>query len=284
MKQAILITAYKDLDFLPKIVNAFDEDFDFYIHVDKKCKEPYPHFTHKGKVVIVSNYRIEWGSWKYIWSIYDLLALAHSSGNYSYFHLISGNDYPIKSTEQFKQFFSPQNDQNYIEYHHLPRPSWVGEGGIERIRYYWIGNQWHDIRHHGTLTRWLVKVQRKLKVRRKWAKDNNLYGGGVFFSISNTGAESILSVPTRKIHHLTRFTHAPEEITTQTILLNTPGLNCINDSLRLILWEGDAASPKTLTEQDFETIRASNAFFARKMDPVISQKLLSMIDNELLNA
>ena len=36
MKQAILITAYKDFEQLVLLIDQFDNDFNFYIHIDKK--------------------------------------------------------------------------------------------------------------------------------------------------------------------------------------------------------------------------------------------------------
>ena len=37
MRQAILITAYRDLTQLKQLVEYFDDDFELYIHLDKKC-------------------------------------------------------------------------------------------------------------------------------------------------------------------------------------------------------------------------------------------------------
>ncbi len=38
MQQAILITAYKNIAHLREIIDFFDDDFLFYIHIDKKSK------------------------------------------------------------------------------------------------------------------------------------------------------------------------------------------------------------------------------------------------------
>jgi len=37
LKQAILVTAYKDIDRLKILTDLFDDDFSFYIHIDKKA-------------------------------------------------------------------------------------------------------------------------------------------------------------------------------------------------------------------------------------------------------
>ena len=61
MKQAILVTAYKNLQSLERLVLCFDNEFDFYIHIDKKCKERIPVFNRDG-IYVVKRYRIQWGS------------------------------------------------------------------------------------------------------------------------------------------------------------------------------------------------------------------------------
>ncbi len=38
MKQGILITAYKNVNHLKKLINCFDDDFYYYIHIDKKSQ------------------------------------------------------------------------------------------------------------------------------------------------------------------------------------------------------------------------------------------------------
>ena len=38
MKQGILITAYKNVIHLKKLINFFNDDFCFYIHIDKKTE------------------------------------------------------------------------------------------------------------------------------------------------------------------------------------------------------------------------------------------------------
>lgn len=282
MKQAILITAYKDLSFLQRIVSCFDEDFDFYIHIDKKCKEPNPVFECD-HVVVLKKYRIEWGSERHLWAMFDLLGMAYKKGGYSYYHIITGSDYPIKALSEFKSFFSEGNRKSYIEYHLLPRESWGTEGGFERIRYYWIGNQWLDLRRLGKATRWLLKLQRKLGFSRNLSAFGQWYGGGGYCSLSDKGVDCICSFGRKRLHRLSLYTHCAEEIFFQTILLNSPDRSQVcEDSLHLSVWEKDAASPKVLDESDFETIAKSNCFFARKVDAAHSSLLLQRIDDEIL--
>ncbi|KAA6348118.1 hypothetical protein EZS27_004467 [termite gut metagenome] len=104
MKQAILITAYKNLDFISNIIEHFDEYFDFYIHIDKKCKEDSSIFDKYNQVYVFKQYRIQWGGLNHCKAIFLLMSKAFEK-RYGFYHLITGSDYPIKSLNEFKTFF-----------------------------------------------------------------------------------------------------------------------------------------------------------------------------------
>lgn len=129
MKQVILITAYKDLDFLSNILEYFDNDFDFYIHVDKKCKEDVAFLRSDSRVHVYSKYRIEWGGSNHIFAIVLLIQEAFKVEKYEYYHLITGSDLPIKSLSEFKTYFENRRYDNFIEYFQLPQLNWGYDGG-----------------------------------------------------------------------------------------------------------------------------------------------------------
>lgn len=279
MKQAILVTAYKNLQSLERLISCFDEDFDFYIHIDKKCKEQVPAFDG-AHVHAIRRYSIQWGSERHLWAIMELFRLSCSNGPYSYYHVITASDYPVKPLGEFKSFFSDRNDKIYVDFHQLPWSAWVGEGGLERVKYYWMGNQWCDFRTHKmTLTKKLLKIQRKMHFSRGMSMFPAWYGGLSYFSVPNDAAMAIASLPWRKVRRRTRFTHIAEEVFLQTMLVNTfPSERLVSNPLRYTVWEGLANGPRVLTEADFENLIQSGAFFARKVDPVDSATLMNRID------
>ena len=288
MKSAVLITAYKNLDRLVPIVDFFDDDFDIYIHIDASSTEPNPSFTerHKGCILHVERtYRITWGSEKHLWAIDSLLRKAVGNGPYAYYHLITGSDFPIKPLREFKDFFTEGEGVSYLEWHRLPRPEWPGNGGLDRVQYYWVGNQWSDSRHAmPAYTLGLLRLQRKLHLKRPAHGFRQWYGGGTYFSITQQAAEQLCAVKQVTLHRWTRFTHCAEEVYPHTILLNSmPEESICNDSLRYMVWDEHSMSPHTLTEADFDNIAASHCFFARKLEPTVSDELKQRIDNEILS-
>ena len=282
MKQAVLITAYCQLAFLKEIIGFFDDGFDFYIHVDTKTPQGDLSFLEQPNVKLYSKYRIQWGSVEHLRAIVFLMNEAWKNGDYSYYHLITGSDFPVKSLAEFKSFFGEKNNKNYMEWYELPRASWVMEGGLERVKYYWMGNAWFDIRGKvGTYTYKLLKLQRKLGIERKFVRMfPKLYGGGGYWSLTSEAVDYTLqTIESKRLMKFMRHTHCAEELLFQTVLLNADGrFSIVNDSIRYSKWEGNAKSPKVLDESDFDDIIASGCFFARKFDMNKSKLLLGKLE------
>ena len=74
--QAILITAYKDFEYLDYLINSLrDEEVYIYIHVDKRYYhlwnlEKYDNNSH---IKIISTRKIVWGSIEHVYAIIDLI-------------------------------------------------------------------------------------------------------------------------------------------------------------------------------------------------------------------
>ena len=278
MKQALLITAYKDLGRLVQLAGFFDDDFDIYVHVDKSSPEPLPDFAGR-RVHVERTYRIAWGSERHLWAIDGLLRKAVASGPYACYHLITGSDFPIRPLKDFKNFFGGGGGVSYMEWHRLPRAEWPGNGGFDRVRRYWADSRCGL----PAFTLGLLRLQRKLHFSRSTHGYAQWYGGGTYFSLTQQAAEVLTGVSRRRLHRWTRFTHCAEEIYPHTMLLNAlPEEAVCNNSLRYAVWDVGAGSPHVLTEADFDGLAASGCFFARKLEAGVSDGLKRRIVNELL--
>jgi hypothetical protein len=280
MKQAILITAYKDLDFITKVISFFDDDFTFFIHIDKKCKEDFSVFEKYKNVFLYNKYRIEWGGSNHLMAILLLIQEAHKIQTFDYYHLITGSDYPVKPLSEFKAFFEAHKNENFMEYFQLPRKSWGEDGGLRRIQYFWFGLNSVDVRgKFWELIRTSLRIQKKLKLKRKFGFfDGRLWAGGTYWSLSKNAIDVFISFIDNNPAYIPRFrcTSIAEEIFMQTVLLNS-GVSVNNNYLRYIDWGEDGANPVTLTEKDFDKIMSSDCFFARKFDTKISGELLEKL-------
>lgn len=287
MKQAILITAYKNFHHLCKIINHFDENFCFYIHIDKKSKismSEIESLKKIGKFVFISQeYKTNWGGVNHLKCSLLLLKESLKNKELEYFHLISGHDYPIKSSTYFHDFLSKNKGKQFLEYFTLPAKVWEN-GGMERLELFNL----HDIINakgkYNVLIGRFNQLQRKLGFKRKLNFNNlQLYGGGTWWSFSRECCEFISTYVDSNPQFLKKFnyTFCAEEIFYQTLILNSPFKNnVVNDHLRHILWEFKNGNvPGNLDESDYDSIISSTHLFARRFEYPVSEGLLYKLES-----
>ncbi len=273
MKHAILILAHDNVQHLNDIVRWFDDDFDIYIHIDKKSNIDHSQLPCNTNLHIYKKYYIHWGGINIIKATLFLLRKASSLYSYNYYHLISGSDIPTKDINCFKSFFL-NSTHSFVDYFPLPYKNWIGNGGMDRITKFWFFNNLTDIRKHHFLSDLSQKIQRKLSVNRSFNSFKTLYGGSQWWSVTDLAVKATLDYLDSHPDYFRRFryTHIPDEIFFQTLFCNL-NLPIQNSSLRYIAWEESSASPKSLTLDDVDKIMATTCFFARKYQEGISDLL-----------
>lgn len=281
MRQAILITAYHDSAQLQRLIDYFDSDFEIFIHVDRHSNLNLNGHILASNVHIYSRYSTPWGSVNHLNAILLLICEAARHQNLDYFHLVTGNDYPIPPLSVFKNFCETHRNENYLEFFPLPRTAWDGEGGMERINYYWLQHWLQPTRNSVgyQLTTMLIKIQRKIGLKRPFNYFNNhLYGGGTYWSISRAMINHTIEYLDGHPDYLRRFhmTKIAEEIFLPNLWVNS-GLPLTNNSLRYMDWHSDGASPKILDENDYDKLVSSGALFARKIQSGISDILIKKL-------
>ena len=297
MKQAILLIAYKEMRQIKEMIDFFNEDYSFYIHVDKKSsiskKEIDDLLENKRVVFIGRKYRVNWGGTNYLKTILFLVNEALKSTEPEYFHLISGQDFPIKSCFEIKKFLEENRGKEFLEVSELHQDNewntfaWSEGGGVDRLLYYYLYDVFNvKLRYRHTLVLKLVQWQWRLGLRRKLPeKFPTLYGGSAFWTLSRQCLQHTSDYVTNNPFYLKRFafTYVPDEIFFQTIILNSPfKKNVVNDNLRFIVWENrNGNNPANLDERDFENIIQSNKLFARKFQHPVSEKLLARLKSYL---
>ena len=279
MRQGILITAYRDIPMLEKLVTYFDEDFEMFIHIDKRCREKLAALEGNEHLHLFRAYAVEWGDYKHLLAIVMLMKEAYRHTDLEYFHLITGSDYPCLSLDSFKAFCKEHRNDNYLEHFPLPHADWGAEGGLNRVQYWWLRP--NSTRSCGAwLTRKLVNLQRRLGIKRRFPYfGGKLYGGGTYWSVSREAVGQALDYIDRHPDYLRRFrmTSIAEEICLPSLWAGI-GMPMHNDYKRYIDGGADGGNPQTLTEKDYDNIVNSGALFARKMASGVSDKLIELLD------
>jgi len=285
MKQAILITAYKNAQQIYDIVDFFGKEFEFYIHIDVKSKLCLPDLAIYENVHIYKEYVVNYASENHLKAILFLSERALTHQDNYYFHLITGQDFPIKSKNYFTQQLNTSKD--YIEYRCLPSDMWAdGSGGLNRIQHYHFLNIF-NLRFKikigiGKLHKIMCKIQQILKFKRKHSLLSYypaLYGGSTYWSLKRNSLQFIVDSANDHVIKSIDHTFCVEEIFIQTVLLNSDYKNnVVNDNLRYIDWvSGRGGYPGFLDETDYENLVYTNCLFARKFHENSSEGLKSML-------
>lgn len=290
-KHAILIFSHSSLKELVSIVEYFDDNFDIFIHFDKKSrinkKElnkfllAYPH------IKFYRFFKLRWGGIPIVKAELKLLSIILNTGNYSYIHIISESDRPIKSLSEFKNFFLHNQGSEYVGCFPLPDHRWEN-GSLKRFELFQF-NDWFDYRTKfgKMIIDILNEVQNKFNLKRNTASFNiQLYGGSTWMSITNECAFYIISNQ-EKFRHLfnrLRFSFGADEVYLQTVIMNSPFANKVTfDDCRYTKWHQGSPSPCWLTLKDCFDISTSQKVFARKFHPKLSASLWNWIEHYLIN-
>ena len=288
MKHGVLILAHQYPDHLTDLIRCFDEDFYFYIHIDKKSRFTNSDIDALRKIPCVQfvsqELRILWGGFNHLNCILLLVKEALKRDDLEYFHVISGQDYLIKPVSYIKKIFE-NNSAEYIDYFEVLSSKWESEW-MKRISYYGFYEIFNSKSFLGNKIITVIIVLQRILGFSRALPNQKLYGGSGWWSLSRTSVEYVMNYTKRDPSLLKRlrFTFCADEIYFQTILMNSPLKDkIVNNNLRFIDWtKRNGNFPANLDESDFQSLADSDKIFARKFEFPVSEKLKQMIKENLL--
>lgn len=125
-KHAFLVMAHKDDEVLHTLMRILDDERnDIFIHMDAKLGGWDEHrllaSVSKAGIFLVPRIRVTWGGYSQIACEINLLNSAVAKGHYSYYHLLSGQDLPIKSQDKIHSFFDSCGNKEFIRFENHDR-------------------------------------------------------------------------------------------------------------------------------------------------------------------
>lgn len=289
MRHAILILGHKELDHICRIVEHFNKNCDVFIHLDKKGT--YDPITlkklscYRQVKAIIQKYEVNWGGTSVLNCELHLLQVAIEQSNADYFHLISGQDYPIRPLNHFLDFFQQNNGKEFLQYIRLPHPKWENNT-FKRLQYYYPYDYATDKENPRKWVREQVRDQQEKGIKRPIPDEfDYLYGSSQWFSITKNAATCLLEYTKNSpaLYKRMWMTFAPEECYVATVLVNLIGTeNIVQSNLRFIRWKHENGNrPANLGKEHFHNLLEYDCFFARKIEPHCSNVLLPLIDKYL---
>ena len=109
---AIIINVHKNKEQVQRLINRLNhKEIDIYIHIDKKFDVD----KFDNAKILKTRYNIKWGDDSIIKCIISSLKEIHNK-KYSHYILISGQDYPIVSTDKIVNFLHKNKNKEFLEY------------------------------------------------------------------------------------------------------------------------------------------------------------------------
>lgn len=265
--QAMIITAYKDYDALHSMVGALSQRALCFVHVDAKCPitaEETQALDAMENVRAIRRYAVNWGSVYHLHALLDLCRMALEDSRVTHLHLISAQDFPLVSADEFEGFFEgddrihmqmlktadyPELSHRYEHYHFMHLMNYRDPS--ERIQN-WVGR--------------IDRFQDALHVKRRISLPNK---GLVWLSLPREAAQHAVFAPqNKKLLKKLRTTYIPEEFFFQNAFAGTAFAEKITgEALRFSIWdEPERGLPALLTQDDLARADASGCLFCRKVD------------------
>ena len=289
MKHAFLILYHKDSSQLIRLLQTLDDERnDIYIHADKKTLD-YPQDKLKNAVKNANVYftkriRVTWSGYSIVKATLILLREATNNGEYAYYHLLSGQDLPIKSQDYIHDFCQNNANREFVRTDHSiaanPKRQY-------NLMYYLFFQEL--VRRNGSFSNLFARaekvslsIQKRLKVNRIRGKESLLYSSSQWFSITHDFAKYILQQK-KWIARQFRWTNFSDEVFVQSILMNSHYRSSVHPDMRLIDWKRreTRSHPHIYRKEDYEMLRDSDCLFARKFDETVDAEIIDRVITEL---
>lgn len=288
MRHGILLIAYHNVGHIVRFVNKFDDDFLIFIHWDKRAplsEADRSLLMRSGKIAYIGQaHQVNWASFGIVRATLTLCKEALKHSDLDYMHLVSDADYLATDIRTFKEFFETHSGQNLLDCEKFPVKGW-NEGGYDRVRHYHRLEK-YNIRVDAADEK---KYSEELAEQRRTSQFKplppfDLYGGSAWWSLTADCVKYLVGHEREITEHFVD-TMFPDESFAQTIIMNSPFADTVvKDNRRYIYWpRKHGSSPAILDMEDLVPIIKGNDFFIRKVDPIISGKLLDALDGMVVD-
>lgn len=245
-----------------------DQRNDIYLLLDKKAKIRNDEIFQCKKSTLFnlnSVVDIRWGDYSLIDATFYLFREAHKNGGYTYYHLLSGCDLPLKTQDYIHDFFTRHDGCEFVGF---VQDNIEGKRLKQVMRYHFFTRHLKS-KHFkiffkiasnvlGLLVNLIIKRREEITFKK----------GCEWVSITNNCCEYILSKESF-IKKRFKYTLCGDEIFVQSLVYNSHFYDkcfCTTDEyegcMREIDWS--RGNPYTWTIKDKEHLCNSNKLFARK--------------------
>jgi len=288
---AYLIICHTDPAQLERLIDAVDEQADFFIHVDSKVPiEQFAFLAARPNVFFTAErVWIYWAGFSMVRATLTLMSAAVEKGHYRRMVLLGGLDYPIKPTAQILDVLLGDDKREFIRFFDIVESG--EEVYLELIERHWffdaprlLVNKYYDVR--GPMKRLLWPL------KKRHLPGYRLCFGHMQWALTGDCASYVLEHARThpELEKFYRYAFAPDEQFIHTIVANSRfcenagGIEPYREmgTYRMAnLHHIHPSLSKTYTIEDFDEVAASDKLFVKKITSADSAELIERIDAEL---
>ena len=290
-KHAYLIIAHNQPQLLKMLCQLLDHPcHDIFIHVHAEAKgfdfEEIKNSVKESQLTFIPRQVVRWGGYSLVDCEMRLLKAAQQNGEYSYYHLLSGADLPLRNAQQLYDYFEGQQGREFVDLRYGTDSKWDAKME-KRIRYYYLLRDKFNVRDTfvGFIEKKLVRLQQKIGVDRIKNMDRKIASGSQWFSITKSLADYVLKNEDW-VEKYFKYCGCGDEMFLQMLVRDSSfEAKLFNaeekafSNTRYIDWK--RSNPYTFKEEDFDLLLNSGCMFARKFDLVNHPQICHKIYNHL---
>ena len=274
-RQAYLIMAHNQFDLLKILIQTIDYELnDIYIHIDKRVKlfneKEFKNIVTKSNLFFVEErISINWATYDQIECELLLLKTARKHYNYTYYHLLSGQDLLLKGGKCTYEFFERNYGKEFIQFESNP----INSKYLNRVnKYHFIIKKNPNI-FVKIIQQYLLLSQFFINRIRKY---NLIFQKGAnWFHITDKLADYVISQE-KIIGKIFSYSISGDEMFLQTLVANSSFIknvvdNNFNDNyaniMYCILWnKNNTYGLYEFCSEDYDYLIKSGMLFARKFN------------------
>lgn len=260
MKHAIMVLGHgEDASILQKTIDLLDcDNIDFFIHWDRKYKQPFLYSNISKIYMIKKPILVSWGTDSQVLAEKKLFQSVIDKGGYDYVHLISSVDMPLMTKDYFLDYFDKDAYLGFSD---------VNKSIYHRISWYYPFGKINPRSKVGRIYKKILEISNLIfQVNR--IKDQNIEKGCNWFSIKIDLLNEVVNFDNFKMF-LSSF--CADEVYVQTILQRYKPKKLLEDdntmAARYIDWK--RGNPYVFTLKDVTELRSvinTRYAFARKIE------------------
>ncbi|WP_283595108.1 beta-1,6-N-acetylglucosaminyltransferase [Limosilactobacillus galli] len=285
--QAVLVLAHKNINQVIELSALLRKKFEVYIHFDKKAhlnEDQQDRLVDLG-VHWIATQDVHWGAWSIVQATIDLFNLALKDKRITYFHLISGQDWPTKNLDEIYRFFE-DNEQLYIWNYPSAEYKKAGEPLVDWQKFYFDYDRINRRSKFGKIYHRLSIVKQTLLHVDKLKKlgiDLTLYNGSQWVDLPRDASAYLIDYLQKhpNVEETFKTGFCSDEFWVPTILRNNTEFaqRIDTNNHRYIDWQTrDGSAPAVLDDRDYDKVRKSDTWFMRKIEFPKSKGLVDRLN------